>query len=192
MQANKQSNEKIDIQLSFGWTKRAQRYLFLVSLGILLMSALLLMQAYRVEKRTPKPQPKAVSAQGFAIGQKIAMGTSEVTVDSVTYTDGSDHFKAPSGSRYAIVSISITNPSDTPFNMLPANDTYVKSEAGDLAYLSPVGLDVPYRAGEILHGETIKGQLSYLVNSNTHYAFFVDASWSGGVMKFMLPESVKH
>lgn len=156
--------------------------LFYISLGLLLTSTILLGLALRAEYRTALLRP-AVSGAPFILGQDVTMGAATMKLSNPTYTDGTGIFAAPEGKHYLILDFSVKNVSDKSINVMPASDTYVKAANGTLGYLTPYTLENPLRAGELLPGETINGQLSYLVNKNTDELFYVDSIWSGAVVK---------
>lgn len=121
---------------------------------------------------------------GLPMRTSIRHGRVEMTVRSLTTTPGKGHYAAPRGSHFAIVTIAITNRADQPIMIAPTRDTYMKSTTGQLAYLSPVELENPLRAGQLLPQETIQGELSYQLLDGQSYALYVDSDWSGGVVKF--------
>ncbi len=121
---------------------------------------------------------------GYQPGTSITMGATNTKLDSVTSADGTSIFKAPAGKHYLIIELSVKNISEKPINVFPSSDTYVKDVSGTVAYLTPYSLAQPFRAGQLLPGDTIKGQLSYLVAKDTVQKLYIDAIWSGGVVTF--------
>jgi hypothetical protein len=69
---------------------------------------------------------------------------------------------------------------------LPAADTYLKDTSGNVVYLTPFELSQPFRSGELLPGEQIQGQLSYLVKKSKSYALYIDSTWSGRLIEIKL------
>lgn len=122
----------------------------------------------------------------IAVGQIISQGAVQLKVDHVTTSDGSGSFTAPSDKHYVILELSVTNNSDSPIHILPTSDTYLKTSDGNVSYVTPFALDQPFRAGELLPGETIKGQLSYQAERQKPQTLYVDAIWSGGVIPLSL------
>ncbi len=123
---------------------------------------------------------------GYSKGVTVSMGSVAVKVSSVTSAAGKGHFVAPEGMKYLIVGLTIKNTSGKPINVLPSTDTYVKSTDGKVTNLTPYNLDQPFRAGELLPGEQISGQLSYLVAKDKSQKLYIDAIWSGGVIPIEL------
>lgn len=122
----------------------------------------------------------------FSIGSPVAMGVVTMTINKVSYDSGSDMFAAPAGKHYAIVDLSVKNRSGKPINVLPASDIYAKAPDGTVTYLTPFGLESPFHAGELPAGETVTGQLSYLIPKTGKVNLYVDGIWSGGVIPFVL------
>ena len=132
-----------------------------------------------------RPGPARAQAP-YAVGQQITQGAVAISVDAVDWRAGSAPFIAPDGTQYAVVGITATNRTETPIQVLPPSDVYVKAADGTIVYLTPDMVENPFRAGELPPGETIKGQLSYLVKNDTAYNLYIDAGWSGGVLPFRL------
>ncbi len=168
---------------SVNLTRQQAKNLLVIVGGILLLSVILLLMAFRVEHREVN-RLSAIPTKSIELGKPITMGAVEVTIDKVAYGTGQPPFIAPKGKRYAIVSFNIMNRTDAPIQVLPANDLYLKNSAGDVAYISPYSLEQPFRAGELSPGERQKGDLSFLVSDSGDYKLYVDAIWSGGVITF--------
>ena len=154
--------------------------MFWGSVAMLLVSSALLISAVRVQNQSEFQH--GVKAKPFTVGSAIQMGTVDVSVEKVSYSPGQRSFTAPAGKKYMIVDFYVKNRSDKPIQVLPSKDTYLKDSRGNVVYLSPAILDNPFRSGELLPGEQIKGQLSYLVSQDTKYTLYIDAPWSGGVL----------
>lgn len=122
----------------------------------------------------------------FKLGQTVRMGAASVSLTNPKYVSGSGSFTAPNGMKYLVVDLTVKNFSDSPIRVLPSTDTYVKDATGRVIYLTPYGLERPFHAGELLPGEQVSGQLSYLVPVSSRLKFYVDGVWSGGVLPIAL------
>ncbi len=160
--------------------------LFKISIVFFLISVTLLIVTLSYYHNHPGNTLSATPQKPISINQAISMGLVEMKVSSVRTSDGSQPFIAPKDKQYIIVDLSIKNKSDKPIQVLPSTDTYVKDSQGNIVYLTPYSLANPMRAGQLLPGETIKGETSYLVSKNGTNKLYIDASWSGGVIPFAL------
>lgn len=122
--------------------------------------------------------------QGYEVNVPVSMGVASMKVSSVSFSDGQPGFRAPPNLHYAVIDMTIKNNSDQPINVLPSVDMYTKDEAGSVSYLTPFSLNQPFRAGKLLPGEQIKGELSFIVVKTGKVKLFVDSIWSGGVVPF--------
>lgn len=120
------------------------------------------------------------------IDQPISIGVVSLKVSDVKTSNGVGPFVAPEDKEYILLTLTVKNRSDKPIQVLPSTDTYVKDQAGNVSYLTPFALEAPLRAGELLPGEVIKGDVSYMVDKSSTNKFYVDASWSGAVIPFSL------
>jgi len=154
--------------------------LFWISITLFGISIVLLGFSVISQNSTKGPFPFA----GYPAGTSIAMGSSITEVQNVTDTNGTGIFIAPKGKHYIVVTLKVKNVSEKPINVFPSSDTYVKNNAGNVSFLTPLNLTLPFRAGSLLPGENIVGELSYLVNNNETNKFYVDSIWSGGVIVF--------
>ncbi len=157
--------------------------LFYINTALLVTAVILLGLALWVQNIDKNPP---IPFAGYSKGVTVTMGSVAIKINSVQTSVGKGHFKAPDGMHYLIVDLTVKNTSGKPLNVLPSTDTYVKSPAGKITNLSPFSLERPYRAGELLPGEQITGQLSYLVPKTGPQKLYVDALWSGGVIPFEL------
>lgn len=162
--------------------KRSQpdSILFYASLILFVLSVILFFGSYT------STQSITSYFGGISVPGSARQGAASITVESVKYEAGVGHFAAPSGSRYAVVSLRVKNVSDTPIYFAPANDTYIKTATGEVHYLTPYALESPFKSGEILPGEQTKGQLSYLVPENTKMKYYLESDWTSGVVSFLL------
>jgi hypothetical protein len=155
------------------------KFMFYSSLVLFVSSFVFLVAALQIESATT---PKQTTQALYTPGSQIVSGKAQFQIDNITYSNGSSHFAAPEGKQYLILSFTLKNVSKETISILPANDTYVKDSNGNVYSLSPVGLDNPFRAGELLPGDTITGQLSYLVPKDTPLKLYIDALWSGSLI----------
>ncbi len=159
--------------------ERFTQIFFYVSVLLCLLAATMLLASLKVG-RGDRP------ATGIHKGVQLSQGSATIELERVRFTQGSGHYKAPSGKRYAIISLSVANNSSTPFSVAAANDTYVKDRAGTTYYLSPTSLDEPFHSGQLLPGDSVRGELSYLLPLTGEFRFYVESDWSGGVVPFLL------
>lgn len=146
--------------------------LFLL-IAIVLLSITLRVQQYNQALIHAKP------GSAYAIQKQIHSGEVIMSIEGVSFQAGKQPFVAPEGKHYAIVDFKVKNVSDRPIQVLPSSDTYMKNTAGDVGYLSPYAIRQPFRAGELAPGETIHGELSYLVDTSGTVKLIIDAKWSG-------------
>ena len=128
---------------------------------------------------------------GVESGKPISSGVSTTTVTNIRRTSGKKPFVAPNGYEYLVLTLSVRNNGEKPFDVLPTTDTYIKTNNGDASYVAPYSLEHPFRSGQVLPGESTTGELSYLIPKNTAYKFYVESGWSGGAVSFMV-QSDKH
>jgi hypothetical protein len=109
-------------------------------------------------------------------------GQAKFNITNLKYSNGEGRFVAPANMHYVIFDFSVENTSDKTIAILPANDTYMKNSEGVVSFLTPYGLEKPFRAGDLLPHEKITGQLSYLVKKNESQKLYVDSVWSGALI----------
>lgn len=119
-------------------------------------------------------------------GSFVRHGSVDMMISNVRREKGTGHYSAPEGKHYVVLTLTLRNVSDQTITIAPANDTYLKNEPGDVVYLTPLQLDKPFHSGQLLSGETIRGDLSYLTRDTETYRFYAESDWSGGVVPFML------
>ena len=163
------------------------RQLFFFSLVVLALSLLILLYAiFWSAKESSNIVVSASVQQPVPVVSTISMGVVDMKVQKVSFQAGQKPFVAPPGKQYAVVSFEIKNRSDKPIQISPTTDMYVKSASGDVSYITPYAVTQPFRAGQLLPGETIRGDLSYLVRIPGQSKFYIDAIWSGGVIPFAM------
>lgn len=159
--------------------------LLYISVTLFACAAVLLVLSLYIETH----HQRVVTSQattGYPVGTSLSQGVATVKLESVSYVSGTGHFTTPAGKKYAVMTIRIKNRSDTPINVLPTSDIYVKDAAGNTVYLTPFSLNAPFHAGELPAGDTVGGELSYIVPSNGPLKLYIDAIWSGGVLIYTL------
>lgn len=72
-------------------------------------------------------------------------------------------FVAPTGEYFMVVSVSLVNNSERPFDFAPVLQTYLTDSRQKHYTMSPTILDDPISAGKISPKSQIAGELSYLV-----------------------------
>jgi len=167
--------------------KKGAQHLLMLS-GALFVSSVVLFSATLVyfNKSKQLRTTTYASSQPFSTGKPVRMGKVEVTLSNVHFEAGSPPFIAPEGSTYVLAELSIHNTTDAPLQILPSVDTYVKSTDGSVSPLAVYAYQSPFRAGELPVGETIRGEVGYLVKKDAAAKLYVDATWSGGVLPFKL------
>ncbi|MGV9001945.1 MAG: DUF4352 domain-containing protein [Candidatus Saccharimonadaceae bacterium] len=157
--------------------------LFIISIVFLILSVIFLSLALIVQ-RSNAPKPLVVPTAGFEINTPITMGSVSMTITKVAFSDSQPGFSAPADMHYAVIDLTVKNVVDHPLDILPSNDTYLKDNTGAVSYMTPFGLERPFRAGQLLPGETISGQVSYILSKSKPAKLYVDSIWSGGVVPF--------
>ncbi len=158
-----------------------QAKLFYISVSFFLLAVITLVSALWVQHNTLRPAPPAV---GYALGEKITSGMVTVQVISVKASNGIPHLMAPNGQHFVVATVAIRNNLSRPINITPSTDIYVKDPVGNVSYLTPYSLSSPFRAGSLLPGDTIQGQLSFLTSNTGNLKLYFDGIWSGGVLPF--------
>lgn len=148
--------------------------LFIVSLTVLFVSNMVVADQTRV--------PYA----GISPNTAVTTGVSTLKVTEVLRKQGAKPFIAPAGYEYLVLTLSVKNNGETPIDVLPTADTYVKTADGNVSYLTPYTLKNPFHTGKILPGESTAGELSYLVPVGATYKFYVESDWTSTAVPFML------
>ncbi len=162
------------------------RVLAILSIIMASLCLLAIPSAIYVVYRHTDQQSAVPSRHLFEIGRTTSEGLASLVIDRLEYSESSKPFTAPTGKRYLTLYLNIKNTSDKPIQVLPSNDMYVKDDQGVVYYLTPYVLTDPFRAGELLPGDQIVGQLSFLVPVQGSASLYIDAAWSGKVLPFFL------
>ncbi|MGB3023614.1 MAG: DUF4352 domain-containing protein [Candidatus Saccharimonadales bacterium] len=154
------------------------RWLFVASCVLFIASCIMLWLAM---------QPRlSQSFAGIPSSRVVTHGSVTIGISSIRTEKGSGHYAAPAGSHYVVLTLTVTNNIATPITIAPSSDTYMKNDAGDVVYLTPLELNSPFHAGQLLPAETVRGELSYLVRDNQTYRYYLESDWTGGVVSFSL------
>lgn len=161
---------------------KQSKYFFIAACVLCIVSAVMLLISFQLAPRTTQ----RTSYAGLKLNTPVTTSVATVTVLSRRTSQGSGMYAAPAGKHYEIINVNVENRHAVPIMVAPASDTYLKTTSGEVVYLSPVALDNPFRSGQLLPGETISGELSYLIDNAKTYKFYIDSDWSGGVLPFLL------
>jgi hypothetical protein len=146
----------------------------------------MLVIALRTNQNTKRQLAVAHPQQPVALGTPISTGSVIAKVESVVYSDSVPGFKSPEDKHYAIVKLALTNKTDQPIHVYPVFDTYMKASDGTVYKITPFALTDAFRSGDIMPGESLKGELSFLVPKQTDARFYLESIWSGSVVSFTL------
>jgi hypothetical protein len=144
----------------------------------------MLVIALRTNQDTKHQLAVAHPQQPVVMGTQISTGSVIAKVESVSYSDGVPGFKSPADKHYAIVKLSLTNKSDQPIHVYPVFDTYMKASDGTVFKITPFALTDAFRSGDVMPGEALKGDLSFLIPKQTDARFYLESIWSGSVVSF--------
>lgn len=131
-------------------------------------------------------RPATDAFAGLRPSQVIRHGSAKIGISGIERQSGSGRYQAPKGKHYVVLTLTVTNMIDTPITIAPVSDSYLKNTRGDVVYLTPLELANPFRSGQLLPHETIRGELSYLVNDADSYAYYLESDWTGGVVSYSL------
>lgn len=158
---------------------------FYAAVLLCLFSALMLALAYSHEVSTPEPY------SGVALNTPASVGVSTTTVHSAKVAAPNPHMPTPVGQAYVVIDVSVRNNNNAAINVIPSADMYIKTSTGTVYYLAPFELSNPFKAGQILPGETTRGQVSFLVPKSATYKFYIEARWTAGAVPFMIQSNDK-
>jgi|GEM_PF-1589266 len=131
-------------------------------------------------------KPKVYKYGVYASGTPITAGAVSVVINKVTYNAGQNGFVVPTGKQYIVIDATVSNASNKALFISPSTQTYIKDNDGRVYYLTPSGLEDPFKAGDLIAGDKISGELSYMVSKDKTYTLYIDAIWSGGVVSVRL------
>jgi hypothetical protein len=130
--------------------------------------------------------------QTYNIGDVIAMGTTNVTVNEVLYPAGDEFNKPNAGFKFLVVDLTIENLSTTAISVSSLLQMSVKdssSQKYDVDLMASVASGGSSPEGEIAPGEKLRGQVGFQVPENaTGLVFVFDADvWGTGKVFIALP-----
>lgn len=165
--------------------RNPRRLFFAIGCMLYVLSIANLVAAYRLSQDTAV-RPVAFSA--YKSGSLITQGDVSMKFEQLRRTSETSPGmpQLAEGYEMIIMSFWVRNRTDRPIHVLPSSDTYIKDSNGNVHYLTPVTLQNPFRAGELLPAEEIKGELSYAVPKATSLKLYVDAIWSGSTIPILL------
>ncbi len=130
--------------------------------------------------------------QTYNVGDVIAMGATNITVNEVTYPTGDQYNKPNAGFKFLVVDITIENTSAAAINVSTLLQMSVKDASGqkfgvDFSASMASGGSSP--DGEIAPSEKLRGQVGFQVPENgTGLVFVFDADvWGSGKVFVTLP-----
>lgn len=132
------------------------------------------------------------SQQTYNVGDVIAMGTTNLTVNEVLYPAGDDFNKPNAGYKFLVVDITIENTGATAISVSTLLQMSVKDASGqkfDVDLMASVASGGTSPDGEIAPGEKLRGQVGFQVPENaTGLVFVFDADvWGSGKVFVALP-----
>jgi len=125
------------------------------------------------------------SQQTYNVGDVIAIGTTNLTVNQVLYPAGDDFNKPKAGFKFLVVDITIENTGATAISVSSLLQMSVKDSSGqefDVDLMASVASGGTPPDGEIAPGEKLRGQVGFQVPENaTGLVFVFDADvWGSG------------
>lgn len=157
---------------------------FYLTLVLFVLSSLMLLQSYRIMGRGIFLRKYNNAQIPKNLGQEFLVGDSSISLKGIRRSQGSPGFNAPIDSEYLVVDFYVKNLSSHSITLLPSSEIYAKNTEGEVSYLTPYSLKNPFRAGDLKAGDTIKGELSFLIKKSKHYSLYIDSPWNGGVFSF--------
>lgn len=105
----------------------------------------------------------AILTSHILIGYITASTVSIVADQQVQYSDGQYPFLPGTNRHYVVVTVHVTNHTDSVLHFAPVIQTHLTDGNGDRFDMAPSLAENPIKAGPIAPGETRSGQLSYNV-----------------------------
>lgn len=145
-----------------------------------------------VKVEPPAELAGETAQQTYNVGDLIAMGTTNVTVNEVLYPAGDDFNKPNAGFKFLVVDLTIENLSATAISVSSLLQMSVKdssSQKYDVDLMASVASGGSSPEGEIAPGEKLRGQVGFQVPENaTGLVFVFDANvWGSGKVFIALP-----
>ncbi|MBN2554312.1 MAG: DUF4352 domain-containing protein [Anaerolineales bacterium] len=144
--------------------------------------------------RLPSPErlPGEITQEVFQIGDAVALGELEYIVNAASFSDGGEFNRPEAGMQYLIVDVSITNLSEASIQFSSLIQISVRDETGQiypehLGGTIAAGGDSPN--GEIVPGETIRGQMGFQVPLEMDdFLLVIDSEvWGYGKINIQFP-----
>ena len=145
-----------------------------------------------VKVEPPAELAGETAQQTYNVGDVIAMGTTNITINEVLYPAG-DQFNQPNaGFKFLVVDITIENLSATAISVSTLLQMSVKdssSQKYDVDLMASVASGGTTPDGELAPGEKLRGQVGFQVPANaTGLVFVFDADvWGSGKVFIALP-----
>lgn len=132
------------------------------------------------------------SQQTYNVGDVIAMGTTNLTVNEVLYPVGDDFNKPNAGFKFLVVDITIENKGATAISVSTLLQMSLKDPSGqkyDVDIMASVASGGSSPDGEIAPSEKLRGQVGFQIPENaTGLVFVFDADvWGSGKVFVALP-----
>jgi hypothetical protein len=145
-----------------------------------------------VKVEPPAELAGETAQQTYNIGDVIAMGTTNITVNEVLYPAGDDFNKPNEGFKFLVVDVTIENLSATAISVSTLLQMSVKdssSQKYDVDLMASVASGGTTPDGELAPGEKLRGQVGFQVPVNaTGLVFVFDADvWGSGKVFVALP-----
>jgi hypothetical protein len=122
-------------------------------------------------------------ADAYAVGEEIAAGDLRMTVNEVTYPEGTDFIQPDEGNRFVVVTVTIENRGDESVLISSLLQTELRDDTGQRYNMSISAIQAADGAtldGEIEPGERLRGQAGYEVPEDaTGLVFRFDPSAFG-------------
>lgn len=145
-----------------------------------------------VKVEPPAELAGETAQQTYNVGDVIAMGTTNITVNEVLYPTGDEFNKPNAGFKFLVVDLTIENLSTTAISVSTLLQMSVKdssSQKYDVDLMASVASGGSSPDGEIAPGEKLRGQVGFQVPVDaTGLVFVFDADvWGSGKVFVALP-----
>jgi hypothetical protein len=145
-----------------------------------------------VKVEPPAELAGETAQQTYNVGDVIAMGTTNITVNEVLYPIGDEFNKPNAGFKFLVVDLTIENLSTTAISVSTLLQMSVKdssSQKYDVDFMASVASGGSSPDGEIAPGEKLRGQVGFQVPVDaTGLVFVFDADvWGSGKVFVALP-----
>jgi hypothetical protein len=130
--------------------------------------------------------------QAFKVGEVIELGAMRLTVNEITFPEGSEYNMPKEGHRFVVVDLTLENTSSEAANVSSALQMHMK-DANGFQYTSSFGATQASGGttpdGEVAAGEKIKGQVGFEVPADAQGLLFAfdDSLFHSGKVFVALP-----